>query len=1082
MLDYKTSPTGICVDLSDSPSPDCIKPTGYTNVATVSDSAHNDHIVGNALTNFLSCSGGEDYLEGGEGTDNYVVKKTCRKANINNFDNREKVDLLHIVEAFDNLQLQKDNDNLNINSNYGTPTVVLRNWFNSSVNQHLGIRTVDGITLRINSTTVKFEPYEVSKDPTQCQCTHGGCDIGVITYNLENDPWKHVVRFQLKSSHCSYKIYGNNLNNYLDPGAGNGYNYQHLEGKNGSDTYVFNHGYGEFNEINNYADDKKTDILQFGIEFDDIQVYFHGQYDVILESKTRPSSLSVRISDYFRGAKYQHLQITSADKVVFNISKQYPFRRIIAVDRRIIDSPQNINPQMNIIIATAEDLKGSLTSANNLTGSNTTREIEGGAQADTLRGGETGTIFEGKQGNDRIYGGAGNDIIFGGDGNDVIYADSGDDYIYAGNGSDIVDGGNGGDTLAFKGDGFFRKGVTVDLNIGFGKGVDAEGDIYKSIENVYGTIHNDFLIGSDSDNKLYGLEGNDTLASLGGDDKLVGGEGKDLYLLYKTSGLKIIDNYANDEIEDTLSLVPLNSTDACIFLVGNDLHLQIDKSSLASVLFHGDLLTVIVTNWNVGTKYRHLKVLFNDTLWEGFALWDIAERFDKLVNSANYVKNRTNLQVVSTSETSVSLSWQQSSSLLTHSKTELYLVHFKQLEPTSLKKTQVQSETSLTVSSLDSTSHYVFALALTKCNATIAVSHTLTTYGRERSCPTAQVPHSDVQYTPASSTSTAAHGTIASVKCNTEYNIRDHHTELNTTCLDHEWIPSLPVCKKIKKCPVLSNPSNGEVSINGHDEGSKADYVCHKGFVLNGPKERTCVDEAWSGMVPNCQPLSCPTPPTVDNGSYRPCDYMKHAKTYGTIDRPLEGYCVKLQCTNLYLPSHVFHGKTYRPRWESDWKIPQGGRVCSDGKWIGYVDDTCEPTAKLVNVNDQWHAKSGLLQLWQNGAWTVASSAPAQSLLHLSCKSVGIDDPQYVKHSARSSQIQVTCSKLRLTHPKPTTYEGRLEVLTNGNWEGVCVTETGTAASQSASMEICEALGFNYRSAIVSISTGWTDHRLVCSP
>ena len=372
MLDYKTSPTGICVDLSDSPSPDCIKPTGYTNVATVSDSAHNDHIVGNALTNFLSCSGGEDYLEGGEGTDNYVVKKTCRKANINNFDNREKVDLSHIVEAFDNLQLQKDNDNLNINSNYGTPTVVLRNWFNSSVNQHLGIRTVDGITLRINSTTVKFEPYEVSKDPTQCQYTHGGCDIGVITYNLENDPWKHVVRFQLKSSHCSYKIYGNNLNNYLDPGAGNGYNYQHLEGKNGSDTYVFNHGYGEFNEINNYADDNKTDILQFGIEFDDIQVYFHGQYDVILESKTRPSSLSVRISDYFRGAKYQHLQITSADKVVFNISKQYPFRRIIAVDRTIIDSPQNINPQMNIIIATAEDLKGSLTSANNLTGSNTT--------------------------------------------------------------------------------------------------------------------------------------------------------------------------------------------------------------------------------------------------------------------------------------------------------------------------------------------------------------------------------------------------------------------------------------------------------------------------------------------------------------------------------------------------------------------------------------------------------------------------------------------------------------------------------------------------------------------------------------
>ncbi|XP_078357676.1 uncharacterized protein LOC144642570 [Oculina patagonica] len=1082
MLDYKTSTTGICVDLSDSPSPDCIKPAGYTNVATVSDSPHDDHIVGNAQTNFLSCSGGEDYLEGGEGTDNYVVKKSCRKATINNFDSRQKVDLLYLDERFVNLRLQKDIKDLKIMSNYATPTVTLRNWFNSSYNRHLGIRTVDGITHRINNETAKLEPYEISKDPTECQCTRAGCDRGLITYNLTEETWKHVVRFQLKSSHCSYKIYGNNLNNYLDPGAGNGYNYQHLEGKNGSDTYVLKYGYGEFNEINNYADDNKTDIIQFGIEFDDIDVYFHGQFDAILQSSTRPSSLSVRILDYFRGSKYQHLQITTEDKVVFNISKQYPYRKIIAVDRRIIDSPQNIDPNTNSIIAAAEDLKGSLTSANNLTGSNTTKEIEGGVQADILRGGQTGTIFEGKHGNDTIYGGAGIDVIFGGDGNDVIYADSGDDYIYGGNGSDIIDGGNGSDTLAFKGDGFLSKGITVDLNIGFGKGVDAEGDIYKSIENVYGTIHDDFLTGSDSDNKLYGLEGEDTLASLGGDDKLVGGEGRDLYLLYKAWGLKIIDNYADDEIEDTLSLAHLNSSDVCVFLVGNDLHLQVDSSNLASVLFHGELLSVIIRNWNVSAKYRHLKVLFKDNLWEDFALSAIAARFDKLGNSVNHIENRTSLQVVFANATDVSLSWQQMNGLLSHPETELFLVHFKQQDPKSLAKTDVDSQTSLSVPSLDPASHYVFALALTKCNATIAVSHTLTTYGRERSCPTAQVPHSAVQYAPPTSTSTPAHGTIASLKCNTGYNIDVHRTEQNTTCLDQEWIPSLPACLKIKQCPVLTKPSNGEVSANGHKEGSKAYYVCHKGFLLTGPKERTCVDEAWDGTVPNCQPLSCPRPPTVDHGSYLPCDYIKHTETYGTAARPLEGYCVKLQCNNLYLPSHVFYGNTYRPRWESDWEIPQGGRVCSDGKWIGYVDDTCEPTVRLATLEDSWNKKKGLLQLWQNGAWNTASSAPAKNILNLSCRSVGIGDPQYVTHSSINSQIWVTCSKLRLTEPKPTIYEGRLEVLTNGNWEGVCVTATGEAARQSASMEICEALGFNYRSAIVSISTGWTDHRLVCSP
>ena len=472
------------------------------------------------------------------------------KVTINNFDSRQKVDLVYLEETFLNLAVQRDNKDLKVTSKHVTPTLVLRNWFNSADYQHLGIRTIDGITLRINnSTTVKLEPYEVSKDSNECQCPQKSCAKEVITYSLDVHPWLSMVRLELKSSHCSYKIYGNQLNNYLDPGSGNGYNYQHLQGGNGSDTYVLNHGYGEFNEINNYADDDKVDTLQLGKEFEDINVYFHGQNDAILASKTRPSSLSVRILDYFRGVKYQHLQIISADKVIFKIIKQYPYKTVMAVDRRMVDAPQKIDPQMNAIIAEADNLLGSLTSPNNLTSSNTTRQIEGGAQADVLSGGEKGTIFEARQGNDTICGGAGNDIIFGGDGDDVIYGDTGDDYIYAGDGSDIIDGGDGIDTLAFKGDGFLRKGVTVDLYIGFGKGVDAEGDIYKSIENVYGTIHNDLLTGSDFDNKLYGLEGDDTLTPHGGVDELVGGEGKDLYLFYKASGLKIIDNYADDEVD-----------------------------------------------------------------------------------------------------------------------------------------------------------------------------------------------------------------------------------------------------------------------------------------------------------------------------------------------------------------------------------------------------------------------------------------------------------------------------------------------------------------------------------------------------
>jgi Ca2+-binding RTX toxin-like protein len=1084
MLDYKTSDSAVCVDLSDSSSQDCIKPPGFAYVATISDSPLSDHIVGNAQSNFLSCSGGEDFLEGGEGSDNYVVKASCTKATINNFDSRKKSDLLYIDATFGILQSQKHNSDLRIITKRGTPEITIRSWFESNESQHLGIRTADGITLRIGEDG-QLEPIEVSKDPNECRCKNSECNTDVITYNLTEAPWTSVIRFQLKSSHCSYNIYGNNLNNYLDPGAGNGYNYQHLAGRGGSDTYVLSHGYGEFNEINNFADDNMTDIVQFGVEFEDIGVYFHAENDVILASKSRSSSLSVRILDYFRSNKYQHLQIVTANKVTFEIMQEHPYRKVISVDRTHVDSPQNISFDTNPIITHAEDLKGSLLSTNELSGTDHTREIDGGFQGDILRGGNNGTVLEGKEGNDNIYGGAGNDIIFGGDGDDAIHGGAGDDHIYGGNGKDIIDGGDGSDTLVFSGDGFRREGVRVDLNIGFGKKVDAEGDKYLNVENVYGTIHDDVLVGSFSNNKLYGLDGNDTFIVLGGDDLLVGGEGKDLYILHQASGVKVIDNYAEDEVEDTLSLLYFNSADLCVFLVGNDLHLQVAMTNVASALYHGRHLSITMINWKVSEKYRHMKIAFNDTLWEGVGLSGIISKFYDLENSVNYVTTGTNLRVTSKYGTKIRFAWRKNDSVLPYPNTKLYLINFNRREPQNVHTTPVNSQTSsVTVMSLESAAHYVFALVLKKCNATVAVSYTLTTFGRERNCHAAQVQYSNVQCSPGTVVSTPNHGTIATVTCNTGYTIEDRIAARNSTCIDKEWIPSLPTCNKIQQCSTPMKPTNGEVSAAELDQGSKAHYVCHKGYRLSGPKERTCIyREFWSGTDPDCQPLNCPRQLNVSNEEFYPCSYMTHANMYGTIDSPLEGYCIRLQCSNSnYRPSHELQGKIYGPRWESDWNIPQGGRVCSDGKWIGYVDDKCEPTSKLFHVEDEWNKKKGLLILWENGAWNVTSSPPNNERLRLSCKSVGIDDPQHLTYTLNKRlQIKVACTKLRLVAPKPTRYEGKIEVLNNdGQWEGVCLTETGTQPTK-ASDEICYALGFNFTTSVVRISTGASVHKLSCN-
>lgn len=161
----------------------------------------------------------------------------------------------------------------------------------------------------------------------------------------------------------------------------------------------------------------------------------------------------------------------------------------------------------------------------------------------------------------------------GGEGDDFFYGGEGNDYFYGGNGWDFIDGGDGVDIIVFKGDGFEKIGVYIDLLIGFGKGVDVEGDIYKSIEYVYGLIYDDFFLGFDSNNNLYGWYGDDVILVYGGMDKFVGGEGKDIYILFKFWGIKVIDNFVNDWEEDMLYLIDVNVDDVCLFCIGNDLYL-----------------------------------------------------------------------------------------------------------------------------------------------------------------------------------------------------------------------------------------------------------------------------------------------------------------------------------------------------------------------------------------------------------------------------------------------------------------------------------------------------------------------------
>ena len=60
-------------------------------------------------------------------------------------------------------------------------------------------------------------------------------------------------------------------------------------------------------------------------------------------------------------------------------------------------------------------------------------------------------------------------------------------------------------------------------------------------------------------------------------------------------------------------------------------------------------------------------------------------------------------------------------------------------------------------------------------------------------------------------------------------------------------------CYFIAQCPLLPDPENGEVSIEGQLPGDTATYSCNVGYQLNDDTPRICgSNNTWSGVEPTC--------------------------------------------------------------------------------------------------------------------------------------------------------------------------------------------------------------------------------------
>lgn len=167
-----------------------------------------------------------------------------------------------------------------------------------------------------------------------------------------------------------------------------------------------------------------------------------------------------------------------------------------------------------------EDLQGTVTFRNHITGNTSDNHLLGGNLADTILGGEGQDTLQGRQGDDMIWGEAGNDTLFGEDGHDTLFGEAGGDFLTGAAGNDSLLGGTGDDTL--------HGGSGDDTLLG----EDGHDSIYSGEGNnlLTGGWGHDTLVGSSGNDTLYGAADNDRLQAGAGDDYLDGSFGADVLL------------------------------------------------------------------------------------------------------------------------------------------------------------------------------------------------------------------------------------------------------------------------------------------------------------------------------------------------------------------------------------------------------------------------------------------------------------------------------------------------------------------------------------------------------------------------
>ena len=227
----------------------------WENVERVIGSQGFDVIIGNSLENYLDPGSGGCYLQGGNGSDTYIIRSTYGEDNeINNYAEDDYTDSILFLVPFLTIKVEIIERNIQLSSlSEDGPVAVLILNYTAEHAQHLIVSTSDGISFILpvaNSSTTsnEYKPIPVSINIAQATT---GQHLHLTAY-----PDFHEVRAVYGSSRYQNSIIGNGQNNTLVGGdrqdllqgqegddilkGGDGNDV--IEGGSGSDTLVGDDG------------------------------------------------------------------------------------------------------------------------------------------------------------------------------------------------------------------------------------------------------------------------------------------------------------------------------------------------------------------------------------------------------------------------------------------------------------------------------------------------------------------------------------------------------------------------------------------------------------------------------------------------------------------------------------------------------------------------------------------------------------------------------------------------------------------------------------------------------------------------